>query len=65
MNNVVIWLSGDMQARIETLTIPLIMLEVDDDRTTHIIIVKMRWNPSSSASETYNVILNTFNDGQP
>ena len=59
------WISADMQARIEPLPIPLIKLEVDDYCTTHIIKVKMRRNPSSAASEKYNVNMNTFNDGQP
>ena len=65
MNNMGIWLSADMQARIEPPPITLIKLEVDDDRTTNIIKVKMRRNPSSAASEMYNVNMNTFDDGQP
>ena len=65
MNNVGIWISADMQARIDPPPIPLIKLEVDDDRTTHIIKVKMRRNPSSVASKTYNININMFDDGQP
>ena len=38
---------------------------MDDDRTTHIIKIKIRRNPTSAASETYNVNMNTFDDGQP
>ena len=64
MNNVR-WFSSDMQARIEPPPIPLIKLEVDDDRTAHIIKFNMRRNPSSAASEIYNVNMNMFDDGQP
>ena len=54
MQNVV-WLSLDMQACIDPPPIPIMNLEVDDDRTTHIMKVKMRGNTSSVSSETYNV----------
>ena len=64
MKNVGTWPSYDMQARIKPPPIPLIKLEVDYDRTTHITKVKMRRNPSSVAYETYNVNMNTFDDGQ-
>ena len=64
MNNVGIWLSADMQARIEPPPITLIKLEVDDDRTTNIIKVKMRRNPSPPTSETYSINMNTFEYGQ-
>ena len=59
------WLSSDMQARIDTPTILLMKLGVDDVCTTHIIKVKIRINPSSAASETYKVNMDTFNDCQP
>ena len=59
------WLSDDMQANIDHPPIPLIKFELDGDRTTHIIKVKMRRNPSSVASETYKVNMNTLDDGQP
>ena len=65
MKNVGIWISADMQARIEPPPIPLINFDVDDDCTTHTIKVKMRINPSSAASKTYNVNMNTFDYGQP
>ena len=58
-------LSADMQVHTKSPPIPLTKLEVDDDRTTHIINVNMRRNPSSAASKTYNVNMNTFDDGQP
>ena len=64
MNNVGC-ISSDMQARIEPPPILLIKLEVDDNRKTHIIKVKMQRNPSSATSETYNVNMNTFDDDQP
>ena len=57
------WLSSDMQACIDPPPILLIKLGVDYDRTTHII--KIRINPSSVASETYNVNMNTFDYCQP
>ena len=59
------WLSADMQARIDPPPIPLLKVEVGGDRTTHIIKVNMWRNSSSAASETYNVNMNTFDDGQP
>ena len=65
MNNVKIWLSADMHARIKPLPIPLIKLEVEDDRTTHIIKVNMRRNESSAASKKYNSNMNTLYDVQP
>ena len=65
MKNVVTWLSADIQARIKPPPIPIIKLEVDDERTTNIIKVKMRRNPSSAASKTYSINMNTFDYGQP
>ena len=59
------WLSSDMQASIELPPIPIFKLEVYDDCTTYIIKVNVRRNPSSAASKTYNVNMNTFDDGQP
>ena len=59
------WIISDLQAHIDPPPIPPIKLEVDYDHTTQIIKVKMRRNPSSAASETYNVNMNTFDDGQP
>ena len=64
MNNVGC-ISADMQSRIKPLSIPLIKVEVYDYCTTHIIKVKILRNSSSAASETYNVNMNTFYDGQP
>ena len=63
MNNVGIFPSYDMQARIEPPPIPLIKVVVDGDCTTHIIKVKIWRNPSSASSKTYNANMNTFNDG--
>ena len=40
-------------------------LDLEDERVTHIVKVKMRRNPSSAESETYNINMNTFYDGQP
>ena len=56
------WLSPDMQARINPPPIPIMKLEVDDDRTTHIMKVKIGGNTPSVSSETYNVNMNMFDD---
>ena len=61
MNNVG-WISSEMQAGIEPTHIPLIKLELDDARTTHIIKVIMRRNPSLAESEMYNGNMNMFDD---
>ena len=63
MNNLG-WIRSDMQARIDPPPIPLVKLVLDYDRTTHIIKVKMRINPSSAISETYNVNMKMFGDVQ-
>ena len=59
------WISADMQSRIKPLPISLIMLEVNDDSTTHTIKVEMQKNISSAESKTNNININTFDDGQP
>ena len=61
----VTWLSADIQAGVEPPPIPLIKLELDDERTIYIIKVKMRRNISLAASKTYNINMNTLDDGQP
>ena len=53
-----------MQARIKPPPIPLVKLELEDERAIHIINVKMQRKPSLEASETYKINMNTFNDGQ-
>ena len=57
------WLRADMKAHIEPNPIPMIKLEVEDERTTHIIKVKTQIKPSSEVSETYNINMNKFNGG--
>ena len=59
------WISADILTHINPQPIPLIKVELDDYCTTHIIKVKMLRNPSSAASEMYNVNMNMFDDGQP
>ena len=59
------WLSSDMQAYIDPPPIPIFKVEVGGDYKTHIIKVEMRKNPSSAASETYNVNMNMFDVFHP
>ena len=59
------WLRTDVQFRIETPTITLIKVELEELHATHIIKVKNRRNPSQDALETDKINISTFNDGQP
>ena len=59
------YLSADVQARIEPPPIPLINFEFKDERSIHIIKVRMRRNPTSAVSCTFNINMSTFDDGQP
>ena len=58
-------LSTDVEVCIEPPPIPLVKLELEYERATHIIKFSMWRNSSSAAYETYNINMNTFNDGQP
>ena len=57
-------ISTDVQACINTLTIPLIKVWLEEDRVSNIIKVKMWRNPTSAMSETYNINMSTFEDVQ-
>ena len=59
------WLSADVQARIEPPPIPLIKVELEEERTSKIIRVKIRINPDSSMSETYEFKMARLKNGQP
>ena len=56
-------MSADVKSIIDPPPIPLVNLELEYEHATYSIKVKIRRNPSSAASETYN--MNTFDDGQP
>ena len=58
------WISADVQARGEPPTIPLIKAETEEEKASKTIKVKMRQNPDSAASETYNMKMATFENGQ-
>ena len=59
------WISAYVQACIETHKTPLIKAELEELHATHIIKVNIRRNPSQATSETYNMNISTFDDGQP
>ena len=59
------WLSADVQARIEPPPIPLIKVGIEEERASYMINVKIRRNPATAMSETYNMNVSTFEDGQP
>ena len=59
------WLSADIQVQIEPTPIPLIKVELEEQRESNIIKVEIRRNPSQAASETYKVNMYKFDDGQP
>ena len=58
-------LSTDVQALIEPPPIPLIKVDLEEERASNIIKVKMRRNPALAASETYELKMATFENGQP
>ena len=59
------WVTTYVQSRIYPPPTPLIKVELYELHTTHIINVKMRRNTSQAISETYNINMSTFDDGQP
>ena len=59
------WLSSDIHAHIEPQINTLIKVELGEERTINIIKFKMRRNPTSAISETYNINISMFEDGQP
>ena len=54
-----------MQARIEPLPNPPIKLELKYEHAIYTLKVKMKRKSIPSASETYNMNISMFNDGQP
>ena len=58
-------LSTDVQALIEPPPIPLIKVDLEEERASNIIKVKMRRKLTSAMSETHNLNLSMFEDVQP
>ena len=59
------WLSPYVHTYIEPLPIPLIKVELEEEHVSNIIKVKMWRNPTPDTSDTYNINMSTFEDGQP
>ena len=59
------WLNSDVQARIEPPPITLLKATAGKTEETHIIKIKMRREPASSTSETYELKVQTFENGKP
>ena len=55
----------DVQARIEPPTIPLNRTVTDNMKGCDIIRIKMRWDPESYMSETYELNIDTFENVKP
>ena len=58
------WLSLYVHTYIEPLPIPLIKVEREEEHVSNIIKVKMWRNPTPDTSDTYNINMSTFEDGQ-
>ena len=58
-------ISADVQADIEPPPIPLIKVELEEEKASDIIRINMRWNPKLSASEMYKLKISTFKNGKP
>ena len=54
------YISTDVQARIKPLTIPIIILELEEELKINIIKVEMQRNPYMATSETYNTKIFKF-----
>ena len=65
MNISPIWLSSEVQARIEPPSIPLIKKKTDNMIGCDIIKINMRRNLSDADSEMYKLNIVTFEHGQP
>ena len=59
------WLSADVQARIEPPSFPLIKAELEEEKLSDIIKIKIHREPASSTSETYKLKISTFEKGKP
>ena len=58
-------MSSEVQARIEPPSIPIIKKETDHFSECDIIKIKMCQNPSDANSERYELMIATFEHGQP
>ena len=58
-------LSADIQVRIEPPSTPLITEELEEQKASNVIRVKIPRNPSQTVSETYKVNVYTFDEVQP
>ena len=58
-------LSEEVQARIDPPPTPIIKAAIEDVNTCNIIKIKMCQNPSAADSETYEINIDAFKNGQP
>ena len=58
------WLHADVQERIETLTVPLIRVEIEKVEECNIIKINMRQDPALATSKTYELKFSTFENGK-
>ena len=58
-------LNADFQARIDPPPIPLLKAKTGKTEETHIIKIKILRYPASATSETYDLKLQTFENGKP
>ena len=65
MNISPVWLSAEVQARIEPPPIPLVKKEPDKVNEYDIININMRKKTSNTDSETYKLKTVNFEHGQP
>ena len=59
-----VWLSAEVQARIKQPLIPLINKETENVSECDIIKINMHWDLSNANSETYELKIATFENGQ-
>ena len=59
------WISAEVQALIKPLQITPVKKITDNVSKFNIININMRWNPSDADSETYELKIVTFENGQP
>ena len=59
------WLNVDVQEHIEPPTIPVIKATDVKTQECNIINLKMRQDPASAASKTYELKVQTFENGKP
>ena len=58
------WIRAYIQSSIKPPPILLIKVELEEERTITLVKFKMRRNPDMATSETYNINIFTFKDGQ-